>query len=91
MPLDGNKNSGATGVATTATSALGNGVGGVTRTVGDVVGAAGRGMGATITGVTGEYGKPIGDALDSLGTGVQGGAADIAKGVENAGKGRKVW
>ena len=91
MTFEGNKNSGATGAVTAVTSTVGNGVGGVTRTVGGVVGAAGRGVGGTVTGVTGQYGKPVGDALNSLGTGIEGGAADIAKGVEKAGQGKKVW
>lgn len=91
MTLDNNKNSGISGTATTVTSALGNGVGGISRTLGGVVGAAGRGVGDTVTGVTGSYGKPVGDALNSLGNGVQDGTTQVAKGVEGAGQGKKVW
>lgn len=60
--------------------------GGISRTVGNVTGAAGRGLGDTITGATGSAGKPVGDALGSLGNGVQSGADGVAKGVENAGQ-----
>ena len=46
MPLDDkNKNSGVSGAATAATSTLGNLTGGVTRTAGGVLGAAGTGLG----------------------------------------------
>jgi hypothetical protein len=48
-------------------------------------------VGGTVTGVTGTYGKPVGDALHSLGTGVEEGTNKIARGVEDAGKGKKTW
>jgi hypothetical protein len=48
-------------------------------------------VGDTVTGVTGSYGKPAGDALHSLGDGVEGGTNKIARGVEDAGKGKKGW
>uniref|UniRef100_A0A0B7JHT4 CsbD-like domain-containing protein n=1 Tax=Bionectria ochroleuca TaxID=29856 RepID=A0A0B7JHT4_BIOOC len=57
MTLLGDNNnsqdSGATGAAKTATSSVGNLVGGLGRTVGNVTGAAGRGVGDTVTGATG--------------------------------------
>jgi len=64
-------------------------VGGVSRTLGNVTGAAGRGVGDTITGATGSAGKPVGDAIGSIGTGVESGASGVAKGVENAGQWKK--
>lgn len=39
----------------------------------------------------GQYGKPVGDALNSLGNGVQDGTQQVAQGVEDAGKGEKKW
>ena len=49
-------------------------------------------MGQTVTGVTGSMGKPVGDALEAVGNGVEGGARSVADGVEDAGKGQKgVW
>lgn len=44
-----------------------------------------------MTGVGGNVGKPIGDALTSLGNGVEDGTNSIAKGVESAGQGKKAW
>lgn len=85
MPLDNQNNNPVTFV----TSTLGNGVSGVTKTVGGVVGAGGRGVGSTITGVTGNAGKPLGDAIEALGNGVEGGAKSVGDGVQNAGKGKK--
>ena len=43
----------------------------------------------TVTGVTGDTGKPIGDALSSLGNGVEGGAKNVGNATEDAGKGKK--
>jgi hypothetical protein len=48
-------------------------------------------VGNTVTGVTGNTGKPLGDALASLGNGVEDGTNSIARGVENAGQGKKAW
>lgn len=48
-------------------------------------------VGNTVTGVTGEYGKPIGDGLTSLTGGIENGTNSVAKGVEDAGKGKKAW
>ena len=45
-------------------------------------------LGETVTSATGQAGKPVGDALESLGQGAQGGGDSVAKGVENAGKGK---
>lgn len=78
------QDSGATGAAKWVTSTVGNTVGGVTRTVGNVTGAASRGLGDTINSATGS--KPVGDAIGKAGSGVQGGAESVAKGVEDAGK-----
>jgi hypothetical protein len=44
-----------------------------------------------VTGVTGNTGKPLGDALASLGNGVEDGTNSIARGVEAAGQGKKAW
>ena len=46
----------------------------------------GRGVGNTVTAVTGGVGKPVGNALHSVGDGVEGGAANLAKGAKNAGE-----
>lgn len=46
-------------------------------------------VGNTVTGVTGEYGKPVGDGLTSLTGGVEKGTNNVAKGVEDAGKGKQ--
>lgn len=86
--MTGNNDTGVTGIAKFATSTLGNTVGGLSRTVGGITGAAGRGLGDTITGATGSAGKPIGDALANAGSGVENGAKDVAKGVEDAGEWR---
>ncbi|KAH9907531.1 hypothetical protein F4778DRAFT_777957 [Xylariomycetidae sp. FL2044] len=86
MPLDNNDNKGVTGAAKFVTSSVGNAVGGIGRTVGNVTGAAGRGVGDTISNSTGSAGKPIGDAISNIGTGVEGGANSVSKGVENAGQ-----
>lgn len=43
----------------------------------------------TVTGVTGDTGKPIGDALSSLGNGVEGGAKNVGNAAEDAGQGKK--
>lgn len=48
-------------------------------------------VGNTVTGVAGSYGKPLGDALNSLGNGVEDGTGRVARGVEDAGKGKKTW
>lgn len=84
--MAGSDDTGVTGAAKFVTSTLGNTVGGVSRTVGGVTGAAGRGVGETITGATGSLGKPLGDALANAGTGVENGAKDVARGVEDAGE-----
>ncbi|KAJ7807598.1 hypothetical protein B0H14DRAFT_2872338 [Mycena olivaceomarginata] len=92
MPIGEDKRCGVSGGVTAVTSTVGNGVGGLLGTVGDVTGAAGRGCaGGHRHRVTGSYGKPAGDALHSLGDGVAGGTNKIARGVEDAGKGKKGW
>ncbi|KAL8741633.1 MAG: hypothetical protein Q9190_005780 [Brigantiaea leucoxantha] len=85
-PLSSDKDSGVTGGAKFVTSTVGNTVGGLGRTVGGVVGAGSRGIGQTITGATGSAGKPVGEAIESLGNGVEAGANNVSKGVEDAGK-----
>jgi len=45
----------------------------------------------TVTGVTGGAGAPVGNALTSLGNGVQDGGDRVAKGVKDAGAGKKEW
>lgn len=42
-----------------------------------------------MTGVTGSVGKPVGDALEAVGNGVEGGARSVGDGLEDAGKGKK--
>ncbi|KAI0100280.1 hypothetical protein GGR51DRAFT_564304 [Nemania sp. FL0031] len=86
MPLENNSDKGVTGAAKFVTSTLGNAVGGVGRTAGNITGAAGRGIGDTVTSVTGSAGKPVGDAIGNVGTGIENGANSVAKGVENAGR-----
>ncbi|KAI4282785.1 MAG: hypothetical protein L6R38_002673 [Xanthoria sp. 2 TBL-2021] len=85
-PIGSDNDKGATGAAKFVTSTVGNTVGGLGRTVGGVVGAGGRGLGQTITGATGGAGKPVGEAIESLGNGVENGAQNVSKGVEDAGK-----
>ncbi|TLS20218.1 uncharacterized protein PpBr36_11507, partial [Pyricularia pennisetigena] len=68
-----NKDSGATGVAKTGTTTLGNTLSGLTNTVGGVVGGASRGVGETVSGVTGGLGKPLGDGVANVGTSVESG------------------
>lgn len=88
-PTSGNGNTmagKATGAAKFFTSAVGNTIGGVSRTAGTVTGAATKGLGDTISNVTGETGKPVGDAIGSLGSGLNNGMGSLAKGAENAGK-----
>ena len=89
--IGNNDKTGATGAVTFVTSTLGNTVGGLSKTVGGVVGAAGRGLGDTVTNVTGSAGKPVGDGLSSLTTGIENGARDLGKGAENAGQGKGPW
>jgi hypothetical protein len=74
---------GVTGAAKFVTSTLGNAVGGVGRTAGNVTGAASRGIGDTINNSTGSAGKPVGDAINSLGTGIEGGANKVSRGIED--------
>ncbi|KAL8842539.1 MAG: hypothetical protein Q9170_000493 [Blastenia crenularia] len=85
-PFESDNDKGVTGGAKFVTSTVGNTIGGIGRTVGGVVGAGGRGLGQTITSATGNAGKPVGEAIESLGNGVEGGAKNVSKGVEDAGK-----
>ena len=85
-PIGSDNDQGATGAAKFITSAVGNTVGGLGRTVGGVVGAGGRGLGQTITSATGSAGKPVGETLETLGNEVEKGAHNVSKGVEDAGK-----
>lgn len=66
---------------------FGTAVGGITRTAGNVVGAAGKGVGDTINNTTGT--KQVGDGLQSLTNGVDDGANRLGKGAENAGEWKK--
>ena len=68
-------------------SQVGNAFGGLTKTVGGVVGTAGRGVGETFNQTTGT--KQAGDALQGLTDGVENGANSVGKGVEDAGQGKK--
>jgi hypothetical protein len=54
--------------------------------VGGTVGATGRGGGEVVTGLTGGLGKPLGDALGTLGDGVQGAAAGLGNAAKRAGE-----
>ena len=85
MPL-GRDESGIQNGVTFATSTLGNGVGGVARTVGGIVGAGGRGLGDTIAATTGKAGRPVGQALADATTGLESGTKQVAAGVEAAGR-----
>lgn len=76
----------ASGAAKFVTGAFGNTIGGISRTAGNVTGAATKGVGDTFNNVTGENGKPIGNAFSSLGSGIQNGLGSFAKGAENAGQ-----
>ena len=44
-------------------------MGGLTNTVGGVVGAAGRGLGETVSGATGGVGKDVGKGIAGVGNG----------------------
>ncbi|EGS18969.1 uncharacterized protein CTHT_0055860 [Thermochaetoides thermophila DSM 1495] len=77
---------GITGAGKAVTSTLGNTVGGLADTVGGVLGATARGVGETVTGATGGLGKPLGEALGKAGSGVEGGVANVAQGVRDAGE-----
>ncbi|QKD57459.2 uncharacterized protein FOBCDRAFT_277094 [Fusarium oxysporum Fo47] len=68
------------------TSTLGNTVGGVVGTLGNVTGAALRGVGNTLTGTTGEIRQPVGNAVGGIVTGVESLLNNVAKGVEKAGE-----
>lgn len=61
-------------------------VGGLTNTVGGVLGAAGRGLGETVSGATGGAGKPVGEGVANVGDGVEDGASRVAKGTKDAGE-----
>ena len=87
MPL-GHEESGATAGVKFVTSTIGNTVGGLTNTVGGIVGAGGRGLGQTIEGATGSAGKPIARGLADAATGVEDGSYMVGNGVKNAGKGK---
>lgn len=68
---------------------VGNALGGITKTAGGLVGAAGRGVGETINSTTGT--KAVGDGLQGITGGIEDGANSVGKGVENAGQGKKSW
>ena len=57
------------------------------KTVGGVVGTAGRGLGETINSTTGT--KVVGDSLQSMTDGVESGADSVGKGAQNAGEWKK--
>lgn len=63
MNFSNNNDSGVTGAAKFTTSTVGNTVGGLLGTAGNIVGVAGRGLDDTVTGATGSAGKPVGKAL----------------------------
>lgn len=63
---------------------VGNLVGGVAKTVGGVVGTAGRGLGQTINNTTGT--KVVGDSLQGVTDGIESGSNAVGKGAENAGQ-----
>lgn len=66
---------------------LGNAVGGITKTAGGLVGTAGKGVGDTINNTTGT--KAVGDGLQGITGGIEDAGNSAAKGVENAGQGKK--
>jgi hypothetical protein len=61
-------------------------VGGLTNTVGGVLGATGRGLGETVSGATGGAGKDVGKGIADVGDGVQDGTGRVAKGAKDAGE-----
>jgi hypothetical protein len=85
MPI-GQQDSGATAGAKFVTSTVGNTLGGVTNTVGGVVGALGRGIGETLEGATGSAGRPVAQGLKDATNGIEKGASDVAGGVKRAGE-----
>jgi hypothetical protein len=85
MPI-GQQDSGATAGAKFVTSTVGNTLGGVTNTVGGVVGALGRGVGETLEGATGSTGRPVAQGLKDATNGIEKGANDVAGGVKRAGE-----
>lgn len=54
--------------------------------MGGVLGATLRGVGETVEGATGM--RSVGQGLADVGNGVENGAADIARGIKNAGEWR---
>lgn len=52
-------------------------------------GGATRGLGETLNGVTGGVARPVGDGVANVGTGVQNGLSDVAKGSRDAGHWKK--
>lgn len=85
MPI-GQQESGVTTGVKFVTSTLGNTVGGLTNTVGGIVGAGGRGLGETVEGATGSAGKSLGRSIADVATGIENGTAAAAKEVKNAGQ-----
>lgn len=61
----------------------------MSRTVGGVVGAAGRGVGGTVNNTTGT--KAVGDGLQSLTNAVEDASNNLAHGVEKGSEGKKIW
>ncbi|KAK4897002.1 hypothetical protein LTR27_005249 [Elasticomyces elasticus] len=68
-------------------SKLGNAAGGLSKTLGGVVGATGKGIGNTINDTTGT--KAAGDGLQGVTGGIEDGANSAGKGAENAGQWKK--
>ena len=66
---------------------VGNLAGGLTKTVGGVLGTAGRGLGQTINNTTGT--KVVGDGLQSVTNGVEDGGHRIGRAAEDAGQWKK--
>ena len=85
MPI-GHEESGVTTGVKFVTSTLGNTVGGLTNTVGGIVGAGGRGLGETIEGATGSGGKSVGRSIADVATGIENGTTAAAKEVKKAGQ-----
>ena len=54
------------------------------KTVGGVVGSAGKGLGDTINNTTGT--KAVGDGLKGVTDGIDSGSQSVGKGAENAGQ-----
>lgn len=61
-------------------------MGGLTNTIGGVVGAASRGIGETVAGATGGPGVNVGKGIAGVGNGIEDGTQRLAKAAKDAGE-----